>query len=126
MRRVPSPGRPALAAPHAGRGQGVRAAGLPALVEWRIRPDVVERERILRGWTRAQLTEAAAIDAKTLRDLLSGRRRPTLGTVGTLSRALGLPLSEVIAIVEQPRGPTDQPQQRQAGHQSEQDVLPLE
>ncbi|MBJ7594671.1 MAG: helix-turn-helix transcriptional regulator [Candidatus Dormibacteraeota bacterium] len=81
---------------------------------------MVERERILRGWTRAQLTEAAAIDPKTLRDLLNGRRRPTLGTVATLSRALDVPLAEVIAIVEQPRLPR--------GGQSEptQDLLPLE
>ena len=72
---------------------------------WEVRSEVVERERILRGWTRAQLTQAADIDPKTLRDLLTGRRRPTLGTVSTLSRALGVPLGEVIAVVEQPALP---------------------
>lgn len=127
MSRVPSPARAALAASRGARGRHVRSAGLPPPVEWRVRSDVVERERILRGWTRAELTEAAAIDPKTLRDLLNGRRRPTLGTVGTLSRALGMPLAEVIASVEQPpRLPADTPTQREAAHQSEQDVLPLE
>lgn len=128
MSRAPSPARAALAASRDARGQDVRAAGLPPpVVEWRVRPDVIERERILRGWTRAELTEAAAIDPKTLRDLLNGRRRPTLGTVATLSRALGMPLAEIIAIVEQPpRLPADTPKQREAAHQYEQVVLPLE
>ena len=67
-----------------------------------MRGEVVERERILRGWTRSQLTQAAGIDPKTLRDLLTGRRRPTLGTLSTLSRALGMPLAEVLAVVEAP------------------------
>jgi len=92
---------------------------------WVVRADVVERERILRGWTRAQLTQAADIDPKTLRDLLRGRRRPTLGTVSTLSRALGMPLGEVIAVVEQPllagRSPRTRPVPLPA-----QAVLPLE
>ncbi|MEO8898534.1 MAG: helix-turn-helix transcriptional regulator, partial [Candidatus Dormibacter sp.] len=127
MSRAPSPARTALAASRDARGHDVRASGVPPpVVEWRVRPDVVERGRILRGWTRAELTEAAAIDPKTLRDLLTGRRRPTLGTVATLSRALGLPIAEVIAIVEMPsRLPADTPMPPEAAPRFEQDVLPL-
>jgi len=96
-----------------------------AALGWQVRSEVVERERILRGWTRAQLTQAADIDPKTLRDLLTGRRRPTLGTVTTLSRALGVPLGDVIAIVEQRRLRGDR---REVGPASRpaQAVLPLE
>jgi ribosome-binding protein aMBF1 (putative translation factor) len=92
---------------------------------WQVRSEVVERERILRGWTREQLTQAADIDPKTLRDLLNGRRRPTLGTVSTLSRALGVPLGDVIAIIEQPRL-IGAPRTRQPAGGAAQTVLPLE
>jgi transcriptional regulator with XRE-family HTH domain len=86
------------------RGMKLRARSSmeASVVGWEVRSEVVERERILRGWTRAQLTQAAAVDPKTLRDLLTGRRRPTLGTVNTLSRALGMPLSDVITVIERP------------------------
>jgi ribosome-binding protein aMBF1 (putative translation factor) len=96
-----------------------------AALGWQVRSEVVERERILRGWTRAQLTHAADIDPKTLRDLLTGRRRPTLGTVSTLSRALGVPLGDVIAIVERPHLRSSPPNRRPASG-SAQTVLPLE
>jgi transcriptional regulator with XRE-family HTH domain len=102
-------------------------SSLPPAVGWQVRADIVERERILRGWTRAQLTEAADIDPKTLRDLLNGRRHPTLGTVGTLCRALDVPLSDLIAIVEQPRHAGGRlPKVRSAVQQPAQAVLPLE
>jgi transcriptional regulator with XRE-family HTH domain len=71
-----------------------------ARVSWTVRRTAIERQRILKGWTRSQLAEAAHIDPKTLRDLLSGRRRPTLGTVGTVARAIDLPLAEVVVISE--------------------------
>ncbi len=96
-----------------------------AALGWQVRSEVVERERILRGWTRAQLTEAADIDPKTLRDLLTGRRRPTLGTVTTLSRALGVPLGDVIAIVEQQHRDSGRPRRRSAAG-SAQALLPLQ
>lgn len=86
---------------------------------------VVERQRILRGWTRAQLSEAASIDPKTLRDLLAGRRCPTLGTVSTLSRALGVPLGDFIAIVEE-MPPTVPSRDRRFLPDAAQDVLPLQ
>ncbi len=71
-----------------------------ASITWRVASARIERERITRGWTREQLASAARIDAKTLRDLLSGRRRPTLGTLREVARALEQPLPELITIVE--------------------------
>lgn len=103
---------------------GTSSLGPP--VGWRVRSDIVERERILRGWTRAQLTAAADIDPKTLRDLLNGRRHPTLGTVSTLSRALDVPLCDVIAIIEQPRQAVRLPRVRSEAGQPAQALLPLE
>ena len=96
-----------------------------AALGWQVRSEVVERQRILRGWTRAQLTDAADIDPKTPRDLLTGRRRPTLGTVNTLSRALGLPLGDVIAVVEQPRLHGEAPT-RPSAPRTAQPPLPLQ
>jgi hypothetical protein len=80
----------------------VQRSGTPATrgVSWTVRRDAIERQRILRGWTRDQLAAAAHIDPKALRDLLGGRRRPTLGTVGTVARAIDLPLAEVLIINE--------------------------
>jgi transcriptional regulator with XRE-family HTH domain len=71
-----------------------------ARVSWSVRRTAIERQRILKGWTRSQLAEAAHVDPKTLRDLLGGRRRPTLGTVATVARAIDLPLAEVLVISE--------------------------
>jgi transcriptional regulator with XRE-family HTH domain len=71
-----------------------------ARVSWTIRRTAIERQRTLKGWTRSQLAAAAHIDPKTLRDLLGGRRRPTLGTIGTVARAIDLPLADVIVITE--------------------------
>ncbi len=113
--------------PARGSGSGVTSiSSLVPAVGWQVRADIVERERILRGWTRAQLTEAAAIDPKTLRDLLSGRRHPTLGTVGTLCRALGVPIADLIAIIEPPRQAVAVPRVDGAAQHSTQAVLPLE
>ena len=115
-------------APRAQRAPGSAVSRQPRFVAalgWQVRSEVVERERILRGWTRAQLTQAADIDPKTLRDLLTGRRRPTLGTVSTLSRALGVPLGDVIAIVERPHLRSGLPQRRPASRPA-QAVLPLQ
>jgi ribosome-binding protein aMBF1 (putative translation factor) len=116
--RVPRAKRPAGAAVN-------HEPRLVAALGWQVRSEVVERERILRGWTRAQLTEAADIDPKTLRDLLTGRRRPTLGTMSTLSRALGVPLGDVIAIVQQQHRDSGRPRRRPAAG-SAQALLPLQ
>jgi transcriptional regulator with XRE-family HTH domain len=59
--------------------------------------DVIDRERLLRGWTQRELARTAAVDQGTLSDLLAGRRRPTLGTVQAICTALRLTLAQVIA-----------------------------
>jgi len=56
----------------------------------------VERARILRGWTKADLARVAHVDPGTVSDLGKRRRRPTLGTVQALCVALGLTLPDVI------------------------------
>jgi len=65
-------------------------------VEWRADVGVIERTRILRGWTKADLARAAHVDPGTLSDLVKARRRPTLGTMQALCVALGLTLPDVI------------------------------
>jgi transcriptional regulator with XRE-family HTH domain len=65
-------------------------------VNWCLNVIAIERARVLRGWTRAILAHNAHVDEKTLRDMLSGRRRPTFGTVRAVSNALGMTLSDVI------------------------------
>ena len=67
---------------------------------WSANPHVVERERVLRGWTRQQLARAAHVDPKTLGQFVGGRRRPHLGTVQALCGALELRLSDVIVFSE--------------------------
>jgi transcriptional regulator with XRE-family HTH domain len=69
-------------------------------VTWLLATERVERERILRGWTREQLALVAGVDAKTIRDMLNGRRQPTLGSVGAVARALERPLADLLVIVE--------------------------
>jgi len=56
----------------------------------------IERARILRGWTKADLARAAHVDPGTLSDLTTRRRRPTFGTVQALCGALDLSLPGVI------------------------------
>lgn len=63
---------------------------------WSVNAHVVERQRILRGWTPAQLGRVAHVDPRTVRSLVAGRRRPSLGTVQALCTTLGLQLSDVI------------------------------
>ena len=57
---------------------------------------MIERARILRGWTKADLARAAHVDPGTVSDLGNGHRRPTFGTVQALCVALGLTLPDVI------------------------------
>ena len=54
---------------------------------------MLDRHRIVRGWSRRELAAAAHVDPKTLRDLLGRRRRPDLGTVQAVTATLGLTLS---------------------------------
>jgi transcriptional regulator with XRE-family HTH domain len=92
-------------------------------VSWAVRRAAIERQRILKGWTRTQLAEAAHVDPKTLRDLLGGRRRPTLGTVATVARAIDLPLAEVIVISE---GAGSASQRAASNGRPSQGLLPLQ
>ncbi len=71
-------------------------AGSLAGPGWSVDATVIERQRILRGWSRLELAHAAHVDPKTLRDLLGNRRRPNLGTVQATCTALGMTLAEVI------------------------------
>jgi len=63
---------------------------------WSVDVERIERARILNGWTRRQLGGAAKVDPKTLNDMCTGRRRPQLGTVQAVCRALQLSLADVI------------------------------
>ncbi len=78
-------GRPAASAAGVG-GRQVQSLGDS---DWSVDVGLVERHRIVRGWSRLQLAAAARVDPKTLRDLLGRRRRPNLGTVQAVSVALG-------------------------------------
>jgi len=61
---------------------------------------VIERERVVRGWTRRELAQVAHVDPKTLGEFVSGRRRPQLGTLRAPCAALGLSLADVITFPE--------------------------
>lgn len=63
---------------------------------WSVNALPLERQRILRGWTPTQLGRVAHVDPRTVRSLVAGRRRPSLGTVQALCTTLGLQLSDVI------------------------------
>jgi len=65
-------------------------------VQWWLNVRTIERARILRGWTKADLARAAHLDPGTLSDMTLGRRQPTLETVQAVCVALGLVLSDVI------------------------------
>jgi DNA-binding Xre family transcriptional regulator len=64
--------------------------------EWSVDAAALERQRIIRGWSRLELAGAAHVDPKTLRDLVGRRRRPNLGTVQAICTVLGLALADVI------------------------------
>ncbi len=57
---------------------------------------VVERARMLRGWTQRELARNAHVDPGTLSDLLAERRHPTFGTMHAICTSLDLALAEVI------------------------------
>jgi len=64
---------------------------------WSVNVEVVDQERLVRGWTQRELAHRAGVDQGTLSDLLARRRRPTLGTVQAICTALRLTLAQVIA-----------------------------
>jgi transcriptional regulator with XRE-family HTH domain len=69
---------------------------------WSVDVEQIERARILKGWTRRQLGDASKVDRKTLNNMCNGRRRPQLGTLQAVCRALGLGLADVIAFDPDP------------------------
>lgn len=85
-------------------------------VAWVVNAQVIERERIRRGWTRPQLARAAHVDSRTVRSLVVGRHHSSLGSVQALCTALGLPLTDVIVFPERP-GQTKRSDGQDAGMQ---------
>lgn len=69
-------------------------------VAWSVNVEMLERERLRRGWTRAHLARLAHVDPRTVCSLVVGRRRPSLGTVQALCTALGLLPAEAIMFRE--------------------------
>lgn len=70
-------------------------------VRWRVNLAVLDRSRVLRGWTRGDLARHAGVDAGTVSDMFRSRRRPVLGTVQALSAAVGLMLEQVIVFEDE-------------------------
>jgi transcriptional regulator with XRE-family HTH domain len=77
-------------------------------VAWRVDLRRIDRERILRGWTRSELARRAKVDPGTVSDLFMARRRPLLGTVQALVVPLGLTVADVIEF------PHERPPERMA------------
>lgn len=69
---------------------------LQRAMEWPVDADAMDRARILRGWTRRDLSQHAHVDEGTLCDLFAGRRRPTFGTLRAICQALDLAFDNVI------------------------------
>lgn len=63
---------------------------------WWLDLALLDRERVLRGWTRSELARRAHVDAGTLSDMFRGKRRPTLGTIQAVAVAVGLTLDRVL------------------------------
>ena len=70
------------------------------MTRWTVNVDRIERARVLNAWTRKHLASVAHVTPKTLTDMCSRRRRPTLGTIQALCNALKLPVAEVIVFEE--------------------------
>jgi DNA-binding Xre family transcriptional regulator len=65
--------------------------------DWAVDIAVLNRARVLHGWTRRDLGREAHVDEGTLCDLFAGRRRPTFGTLHAVCGALNLSLEDVVA-----------------------------
>ena len=63
----------------------------------------IRAEASARGWTLTELSERAGIDYQSLLRKLNQKRHFTLGEVGQVADALGMPLSELVADSERRR-----------------------
>lgn len=72
----------------------------PDVPHARRRVDVVrlDRERILRRWTRAEPARQAHVDPGILSDLVGGRRKSTFGSVQAVCTVLGPGLRDVTSL----------------------------
>ena len=72
----------------------------PEGARWRLDVVRLDRERVLRGWTRAELARQAHVDPGTLSDMVNGRRKPTFSSVQAVCIVLGLGLLDVIVFAD--------------------------
>lgn len=63
---------------------------------WALDCHQIERARVIANLTYEQLADVAHVDRATLSDMLNGRRRPTLGSVHAVIRALELDPAAVL------------------------------
>ena len=64
---------------------------------WR---DVIRALLFQRDWTQDRLAREAGMTPSRLSDIVNGRREPSLDYLGRLGGALGLPISELLAMRE--------------------------
>jgi len=62
------------------------------MIDWWVDSAVIDRARIPRGWTRAELARAARVDPGTVGDMFRRRRRPVSSTVQAIGAAVGFGL----------------------------------
>lgn len=58
-------------------------------------PGRVRKHREARGWTQAELAEAAGLSTIGVRQLESGKRNPSLETIGRIADALDITVDEL-------------------------------
>lgn len=69
---------------------------------WRLDLAALDRQRVVQGWTRAELARRAHVAPATLSCMFREHRRPVFGTVQALCVALGLELQDVIVFEDEP------------------------
>lgn len=68
---------------------------------WRLDLASLDRQRVVRGWTRAELARRAHVAPATLSCMFRGHRKPVFGTVQALCVALDLELKDVIVFEDE-------------------------
>jgi transcriptional regulator with XRE-family HTH domain len=79
-------------------------------LQWAVDVAVIDRARVLRGWTRRALANQAHVDEGTLCDLASGRRRPSFGTLRAICQVLEVSLEDVIVFHSPPEQGGNEPE----------------